>query len=229
MKINLKYTASSLSGSHKTTGIFVLIFAVIGTVIVLTVRAATLTTTVDTTSGTLSGNISSCTNSSSINGKVIWFGSMYCGGSAPSTSSSPSTPPKISGSSSSGSSSSSGGSTSSGGGSTSGSGSTSPTTNTCPSPTPVAPVTGYTIVECEDFNSGLGDFGPYSGGGSGTVVGTGRTPSQCTVTGGMLELKQSSDGATCGGWMNGFDQRYGYWEVKMRAYSTGSSSSSEPH
>lgn len=28
--------------------------------------------------------------------------------------------------------------------------------------------------------------------------------------------------------MNGFDQRYGYWEVRMRAYSTGSSGSA-PH
>src|SRR6185369_2076834 len=67
-----------------------------------------------------------------------------------------------------------------------------PTANTCPSPTPVAPVTGYTISACEDFNSGLGAFGPYSGGGGSTTVGVGRTPSQCTVTGGMLQLKQAS-------------------------------------
>jgi hypothetical protein len=100
---------------------------------------------------------------------------------------------------------------------------------TCPSPTPVAPVTGYTISACEDFNSGLGDFSPYNGGGGNTVVGTGRTPSECSDAGGVLELKQTSAGATCGGWMNKFGQRYGYWEVKMRVYTTSASSGSEPH
>ena len=118
---------------------------------------------------------------------------------------------------------------SSGSSSSSSATSSNTTAATCPYPKPVSGVTGYTIAACEDFNSGLGDFGPYSGGGSGTVVGTGRIPSQCTVTGGMLELKQASNGATCGGWMNNFDQRYGYWEVKMRAYSSGTGSGSEPH
>jgi hypothetical protein len=42
-------------------------------------------------------------------------------------------------------------------------------------------------------------------------------------------MAQSSDGATCGGWMNNFDQQYGLWEVRMRAYTTGSGSGSEPH
>jgi cell division septation protein DedD len=103
------------------------------------------------------------------------------------------------------------------------------TAATCPSPKPTAPVTGYTIAACEDFNNGFGSFGPYSGGGGGTVVGVGRTPSQCTVTGGILELKQASSGATCGGSMLNFSQRYGYWEVRMRAYNTGSSNGSSPH
>lgn len=103
-----------------------------------------------------------------------------------------------------------------------------PTAATCPAPTPAAPVTGYTVSQCEDFNNGLGAFSPYVGGGAGTVVGTGRVASQCTDVDGMLELKQNAAGATCGGWMTGFDQRYGYWEVRMKVASTGTSGS-PPH
>jgi hypothetical protein len=102
-----------------------------------------------------------------------------------------------------------------------------PTAATCPSPTPTAPVTGYTIAKCEDFNSGQGAFGGYDGGGGDTVVGGGRKSSQCSDSGGVLILAQSSDGSTCGGSTN-FSQRYGFWEARMRAYSTGTSGSA-PH
>jgi hypothetical protein len=120
-----------------------------------------------------------------------------------------------------------------GGGTSTGSSSEigTPTTvdgTTCSAPTPVAPVTGYNSVQCQDFNDGLGDFGAYDGGGSGTVVGDGRVASQCTVSDGYMHMVQSSDGATCGGWMPDFQQQYGLWEVRMRAYTTGTSGS-EPH
>jgi hypothetical protein len=104
----------------------------------------------------------------------------------------------------------------------------SPTTATCSGAKPVAPVNGYSLAKCEDFNNGLGAFGAYSGGGGGTVVGSGRVASQCSATGGYLRMLQSSNGATCGGWMNGFSQRYGLWEVRMKAASTGTSGSA-PH
>ena len=94
--------------------------------------------------------------------------------------------------------------------------------------TPSSPVTGYTISGCEDFTSGFGAFSPYTSGGGSTTVGTGRTAGQCAVTGGALVLTQGSDGATCGG-STSFSQKYGYWEVRMRAYTTGSGSGSAPH
>src|SRR5208282_3806543 len=78
MKQSLKHTYSSLINSHITTTVFVLVFAVLGTIIILSVHAASISTTITASSGTLSGNISSCSNSSSINGKVIWFGSKNC-------------------------------------------------------------------------------------------------------------------------------------------------------
>ena len=115
-----------------------------------------------------------------------------------------------------------------GGGTGGGTGDNDPTAATCPSPTPVAPVTGYKIKACEDFNNGLGDFDAYNGGGEGTVVGGGRKSGQCTSGGGILTLTQNFDGSTCGGSMNNHNGRYGYWEVKMRAYSTGSGGSA-PH
>jgi hypothetical protein len=104
-----------------------------------------------------------------------------------------------------------------------------PTAATCPSPRPTAPVTGYSIVQCEDFSNGFGLFSPWNGGGGTTVVGAGRIPSQCSVSGGILMEKQASNGATCGGAFHTFDQQYGYWEVRMRAYFTSSSSGSAPH
>jgi len=109
----------------------------------------------------------------------------------------------------------------------------SPTTATCGSSanTPTSPVTGYHVVKCEDFNSGMGAFKPYTSGGGDTVVGPGRTAyaTQCKAEEGMLKQLQRSDGGTCGGNMSGWSQRYGYWEAKVRAYSTGSSSGSAPH
>jgi Dockerin type I domain len=101
-------------------------------------------------------------------------------------------------------------------------------TSTCPSPTPVTPVSGYTIVACEDFNNGLGAFNAYNGGGGGTVVGVGRVPAQCQVSDGILHEVQLSNGATCGGSMPTFSHLQGLWEVRMRAYFTGTSGS-EPH
>ncbi len=189
--------------------IVVLGFGGIGVALLQASHAASYAATSETESGTLGGGAKIVSDSAASGDAAVKFGNQGSTGGG--------------GSSSSGSKGSGG---SSGG---SGSSSSSPTAATCPHPKPTAPVTGYTISACEDFNNGLGAFAPYSGGGSGTVVGTGRTPSQCTVTGGMLELKQDSNGATCGGWMNGFDQQYGYWEVRMRAYSTGNSNGSEPH
>jgi hypothetical protein len=202
---SFKKAITTSNTKRLTGGIFVLAFGLIGIYVLFSVHAATFSVAAELESGKLSGNAKIVADSSASGGSAVQFGSAPTSGSGSSSSS---------------------GSGSSGGSSTSGS--TSPTTATCPSPKPTAPITGYVIATCEDFNSGLGDFGPYTGGGSGTVVGTGRTASQCTVTGGMLELKQASSGATCGGWMNNFDQQYGYWEVKMRAYSTGTSGSA-PH
>lgn len=99
---------------------------------------------------------------------------------------------------------------------------------TCPSPSPVAPVTGYVINQCEDFNNGLGSFNAYSGGGGSDEVGPGRVASQCQVSNGILHELQSSDGTTCGGSMPTFAHLQGLWEVRMRAYSTGTSGSA-PH
>ena len=93
---------------------------------------------------------------------------------------------------------------------------------------PAAPVTGYTLKKCEDFDNGFGAYSPYNGGGGSTVVGRGRVASQCSVSNGMLILKQDADGATCGGSMGSFAQRFGYWEVKMRTYTTGRGGSA-PH
>jgi hypothetical protein len=94
---------------------------------------------------------------------------------------------------------------------------------------PQAPVTGYHIVKCQDFNGTFlpEAFQPFIGGGAGRVVGGGRKASQCTVAGGILTLTQNTDGSTCGIDSN-FSQKYGFWEVRMRAYSTGTSGSA-PH
>src|SRR5208282_1430530 len=106
MKQSLKHTYSSLINSHITTTVFVLVFAVLGTIIILSVHAASISTAITASSGTLSGNISSCSNSSSINGKVIWFGSKNCGSNTATKTSTTSTSKTASGGS--GSSSSSG-------------------------------------------------------------------------------------------------------------------------
>jgi hypothetical protein len=95
---------------------------------------------------------------------------------------------------------------------------------------PVAPVSGYTLSGCDDFNtSSSNNFFPYDGGGTNTVVGAGRLPSQCKYTGTSLLESQSSNGATCGGSTN-LSQKYGMWEVRMRASFTGAiGSGSSPH
>ena len=216
--------------------LFVALFAVIGVAVIVRALAAGATLSVSPALGTVSGNASVVQGSVDVGGTAIKFGASSAaavagaaGGAsganlAPGATAPVATPTPGAGGGSGGSGASGGG-----GSSPTPSPSPSPTTATCPSPKPTAPVSGYTIVTCEDFNSGLGAFSPYNGGGSGTVVGAGRTPGQCTVTGGMLELKQASNGATCGGWMNGFDQRYGYWEVRMKAAYTGSSNGSAPH
>lgn len=107
----------------------------------------------------------------------------------------------------------------------------SPTTATCggSANTPTAPLGSYAIKSCEDFNgSGIpSGWSAYNGGGGDTVVGAGRKPGQCTVGNGVLVQTQNSDGATCG-MSHSHSQRYGLWEVRMRAYSTGSSGSA-PH
>ena len=108
MKQSLKHTYSSLINSHITTTVFVLVFAVLGTIIILSVHAASISTTITASSGTLSGNISSCSNSSSINGKVIWFGSKNCSSNTATKTSTTSTSKTASGGSGSSSSRSSG-------------------------------------------------------------------------------------------------------------------------
>jgi hypothetical protein len=110
-------------------------------------------------------------------------------------------------------------------------GSNEPTASTCggSANTPTAPVSGYKIAKCEDFNgtSIPSGWSAYNGGGGSTVVGGGRKASQCTVGNGLLVQTQLADGSTCGMSSN-FGQKYGYWEVKMRAYSTGGGGSA-PH
>ncbi len=105
------------------------------------------------------------------------------------------------------------------------------TTPTCESSasSPTAPLTGYRLTKCEDFNGTTipSGWSAYNGGGGDTVVGAGRKQEQCTVGGGILVQTQNTDGATCGMTSN-FAQKYGFWEVKMRAYSTGSGGSA-PH
>ncbi len=112
-----------------------------------------------------------------------------------------------------------------------GGGTGDPTATTCggSAATPNAPVTGYTISKCEDFNGTSMPSGwtAYDGGGGDTVVGGGRKSSQCTFGNGMLTQTQLADGSTCG-MSSDFAQKYGYWEVRMRAYSTGTSGSA-PH
>ncbi len=113
-------------------------------------------------------------------------------------------------------------------GAAAGTGATTDATCTGSGKTPVAPVTGYTLSKCEDFNNGVGTFSPYDGGGEGTVVGGGRKSAQCTATGGVLVLTQLADGSTCGGSMDSFSTTYGYTEVRMKTSSTGSGGSA-PH
>jgi hypothetical protein len=95
--------------------------------------------------------------------------------------------------------------------------------------TPPAQIAGYKLVKCEDFDgtSIPAGWSAYSGGGGNTVVGAGRNASQCVVANGLLTLIQNADGSTCGT-SSDFKGLYGYWEVKMRAYST-SGGGSAPH
>jgi hypothetical protein len=101
--------------------------------------------------------------------------------------------------------------------------------SSCPDPTPVAPVSVSAVAGCEDFDNGFGAFGPYNGGGAGMVVGAGRVPAQCTVSGGVLTETEAASGATCGGSFKTWTQRYGHWEVKMRANFTSTAAGSAPH
>jgi hypothetical protein len=102
-------------------------------------------------------------------------------------------------------------------------------TKACSTTSPDAPVSGYKLAQCEDFNHGLGKYSPYDGGGGDTVVGKGRVPSQCKVSDSYLHLEQKSNGATCGGEFKPFAHRYGVWEVRMRAYPTSQKDGSEAH
>lgn len=204
--------------------LFAGLFVVVGAVVILRALADVPTNNVATATGSITGNATTVPASLDVGGNAVKFGAATTAAAATGTNSGGSTATT-----------STGGSGGSGGGTHTPTpapppaGTPAPTANSCPSPKPTAPVSGYTIVKCEDFNSGLGAFGPYSGGGGSTTVGAGRTPGQCVVSGGYLALKQASNGATCGGWMNGFDQRYGYWEVRMKAAYTGSGSGSAPH
>jgi hypothetical protein len=100
-----------------------------------------------------------------------------------------------------------------------------PTTCDSSAYAPPASLVGYRLTNCEDFN-GTGmpqGWSAYDGGSEG-AVGVGYTPKQCSFGGGLAELAQESDGATCGLRSN-FSQKYGYWEVRMRAVSAGDNGS----
>jgi hypothetical protein len=114
-----------------------------------------------------------------------------------------------------------------------GAGTGDPTTATCggTANTPSSPVTGYTVKKCEDFN-GTGTPSGWSlydnGSGGTTVVGKGRLAEQCIFGNGMVTLKQDASGATCG-MSSDFASKYGYWEARMRTYTTGTGGGSAPH
>lgn len=101
---------------------------------------------------------------------------------------------------------------------------TNGTAPTCAATTVPAEATGYVLKNCEDFN-GTGipaRWTTYTGGGGDTVVDdkTSRQPSQCVVAAGFLNLIQTAEGKTCG-MSSDFNGRYGFWEVRARAYPTG--------
>jgi hypothetical protein len=99
--------------------------------------------------------------------------------------------------------------------------------STCDDPTskPAAPLTGYKLSQCEDFNgNGLPTGWSALEGVTDEVAGSGFTAARCSVGGGTASLTQDADGATCGLRTN-FSQRQGYWEVRMRSQSTGSTGS----
>lgn len=90
---------------------------------------------------------------------------------------------------------------------------------------------GYKLTSCDDFEGTSLDgstFTAYNGGGGNTVSGRGRVASQCTVANSFLTLTQGPDGATCGTTSN-FNQKEGYWEVRMRtAAIDGGDSTAHP-
>ncbi len=180
--------------------VVVLGFAVTGLILTIASHAATYSAPKEAEAGTIAGN--AAVKTATTNGS--FSGSGYVGfGQSGGTTPPPVTPP----------------------------GSNDPTATTCPSPTPVGTDPAVVALKpnlCEDFNSGLGKFGAYSGGGGDTVIN--RVASQCSNGGGYLALKQDSAGNTCGGDMSPLEQSYGYWEVRMKAgYSSSTTSGSKPH
>jgi hypothetical protein len=107
------------------------------------------------------------------------------------------------------------------------SGTTNKPATTCDSSAgkPSAPLTGYKLTDCQDFTDAAMPDGwmAYDGAAPGTV-GVGYAPGQCMFGKGTVSLTQSSDGSTCGLRSN-FSQKYGYWEVRMRASTTGDNGS----
>jgi hypothetical protein len=189
--------------------VVVLGFAITGIILTVASHAATYTAPKEAESGAITGVAVSTPDSKASAGSYVKFS----GGGSPPTAPPPTTPPPTTPPP------------------TTPPASGDPTATTCPSPTPVgtdAKVLALKPNLCEDFNSGLGKFSAYSGGGGDTVIN--RVASQCTNGGGYLALKQASNGDTCGGDMSPLEQSYGYWEVRMKAgFSSSSTSGSKPH
>lgn len=177
-------------------------FGLVGVVLTISSHAANSVTAQEAESGQLNGNASNQTGDSNTvsGGSFVLFGAGSGGGGNPPP---PPPPPPPSG------------------------GGDDPTATTCPTSFSVVgtdpTITQYKPTLCEDFNNGLGTFGPYTGGGDGTVIdgSSSRQPGQCSNGGGYLALKQDSAGHTCGGSVDAIEQSYGYWEMRMRAYKTG--------
>jgi hypothetical protein len=186
--------------------VLILGFGLVGVILTVSSHAATVAKPMEAEAGQLGGNANTVadTTGKASGGSFVNFSS---GGSNPN----PTPPPP------------------GGGGGNDG----DPTAATCNSFTMVGPPPGlsYQPNQCEDFNDGLGGFDPYNGGGGDTVISDSdsRQPGQCSNGGGFLALKQDAAGHTCGGEYAGITQQYGYWEVRMRAYSTGTGSGSAPH
>lgn len=191
-KRNLPAQVKTLIVKRRKFLIVAAAFCLLGGTLLARSQAATFSTAIEAEAGQQSGKIGAGPTSGASGNASVTFGGTAGGGTNPNpTTPPPSTPP---------------------------SDDVKATSCTGAKPMPTA-VTGYTIKKCEDFNgSGIpSGWTAYNGGGGDTVYGAGRQASQCKVADGILKQSQQTNGATCGMSSN-FGGKYGYWEVKMKAY-----------